>query len=70
MTVRESQSGREIGMELSAGRKQIQEVGKGSRMKLPFPTAGGYLWVLLCFTYVKVEKPFELQNYDTLFPSR
>jgi len=26
-----------------------QEVGRESRMKLPFPAAGGYLWPLLCF---------------------
>lgn len=33
----------EIGMEISAGRKQRQEVGRESRMKFPFPAAGGYL---------------------------
>lgn len=46
----------EIGMEISAGRKQGQEVGRGSRMKLPFPAAGGYRWVLLCFPYVGVRE--------------
>lgn len=33
----------EIEMEISAGRKQGQEVGRESRMKFPFPAAGGYL---------------------------
>lgn len=45
-----------IGMEIAAGRKPGQEVGSGSRMKLPFPAAGGYLWVLLCFSCVRVRE--------------
>lgn len=46
----------EIGMEISAGRKRGQEVGRGRRMKLPFPAAGGYLWVLLGFLYVRIRE--------------
>lgn len=46
----------EIEMEISAGRKQGQEVGKGSRMKLPFPAAEGNPWVLLCFPYVRLKE--------------
>lgn len=29
---------------------------QGSRMKFPFPTAGGYLWVLPCFPCVRVRE--------------
>jgi hypothetical protein len=43
----------EIVMEISAGRKWGQEIGRQSRMKLPFPAAGGYLYILLCFPFVR-----------------
>lgn len=48
----------EIGMEISAGRKQRQEVGRESRMKFPFPAAGGYLGVSLRFPFVRVGSHF------------